>query len=143
MPIFPAYADTIARGLAAEHGLPASTRPEFKVEAEQMEIGRKLTLKDAGLDCRQCHGVGKELPVGDRNTQIALGINFATIRDRLRHDYYARFVLDPPRYDVGTKMPKLVGDNGKTKVREIEGGDAHRQFESLWHYIQSLKPDSE
>lgn len=143
MPIFPAYAESIARGLAAEHGLPESARPEFQINPMQSEIGRKLTLKDSGLDCRQCHGVGKELPVGDRNTQIALGINFATIRDRLRYDYYSRFVLDPPRYDVGTKMPKLVGDSGKTKVREIEGGNAHRQFESLWHYIQSVKPEND
>ena len=143
MPIFPAYAREIARGFAAEHGLPESSRPGFTVDPARVEVGRKLTLKDAGLDCRQCHAIGREQPLGDKNTQIALGINFATIRERLRHDYFARFVLDPPRYDVGTRMPKLVGENGRTKVHEVYDGDALRQFESLWHFIQSVEPGNE
>jgi hypothetical protein len=138
MPAFPAYAQDLARGLAAEHGYATTAREAPSLDPEAVEIGRLLSLKDAGLDCRQCHGIGAELPVGDKNTQIALGINFYTIRDRLRHDYYKRFVLDPPRYDVGTKMPKLVGEKGRTRVKQHFDGDATRQFEALWQYIQSL-----
>ena len=45
---------------------------------------------------------------------------------------------DFPRYDLSIKMPKLAVDGRTTKLREIHNGDAQRQFEALWQYIQSL-----
>ena len=79
--------------------------------------------------------MGDQQPTGDANTQIALGINFRHVRQRLRHDFYRRFVLDPPRYDIGTKMPKLVTDGRTTKAQTYFAGDASSQFEAIWHYM--------
>lgn len=145
MPSFPAYARHLADGLAAEHGIAPETQPATIAAsahaADLVEIGRQLTLKNAGLDCRQCHAVGREPASGDANTQIALGINFAHIRERLRHDYYRRFVFDPPRYDIGSKMPKLV-TGARTKVTQVFDGDAERQFEAIWRYIQTIEAPS-
>ena len=73
-------------------------------------------------------------------TRLAQGIDFDAIPRRLRSDFYHRFVLDPPRYDVGTRMPKLALDGRTTKVLDIEGGDATRQFDAIWQYLQQLSP---
>lgn len=143
MPHFPAYASFLATGLAAEHGVAVSTFPNDSettspVPAHLITLGNQLTTKTA-LDCRQCHGVGDQLPVGDDKTKIALGINFVHIKERLHDDYYHRFVLDPPRFDMTTKMPKLSADGKTTKISSIFEGDANQQFHAIWQYIQSLK----
>jgi hypothetical protein len=143
MPAFPAFADPLATGLAAEHGLGSPAEPPRRFNPDLAAIGSQLSQKSTGLDCRQCHGVGSLQPLGDKDTKIAPGINFALIPDRLRHDFYSRFVFDPPRYDIGTKMPKLVVDSQTTKIRQYYDGDARKQFEALWHYIQSVERPGE
>ena len=47
-------------------------------------------------------------------------------------------MMNPARYDITTNMIRLSEDGITTKVRDYFDGDAHRQFEALWHYIQSL-----
>lgn len=143
MPHFPRHASGLAVGFAAEHGIPLaihSPEPVNHPEPEQqlVTLGNQLTQKTA-LDCRQCHGVGPALPSGDQNTKIALGINFVHIRERLHEDYYRRFVLDPPRFDIATKMPKLAVDGKTTKITSILDGDASQQFDAIWQYIHSLE----
>jgi hypothetical protein len=110
------------------------------MQFELADTGRELMLP-AHLDCRQCHGVGAEQPRGDANTQIALGINFADVRERMPHDFYRRFVLDPPRYDVNIRMPRLAAEDGTTRVQSILGGDAAAQFEAIWQFIHSQPSD--
>ncbi|QDV50409.1 ThuA domain-containing protein [Gimesia fumaroli] len=142
MPHFPAHAVYLASGMAAEHGIVAtrvrkSSQAKSADSPQMVTLGNQLTRKNA-LDCRQCHGVGDELPLGDDKTKIALGINFVHIKERLHDDYYHRFVLDPPRFDIATKMPKLSADGKTTKISAILEGDAHQQFHAIWKFIQSL-----
>jgi mono/diheme cytochrome c family protein len=137
MPTFP-NAEALSAGLAAEHGLSLDEEESIAVDPALAKLGRELVGLKTGLDCRQCHAMGSEEPIGDDRTQIALGINFATVRDRMRHEHYGRFVLDPPRFDIGTRMPRLVTDGRSTRVTSILGGDASKQFEAIWHYIHSL-----
>ncbi len=142
MPAFPFYAETIAHGLAAQHGVAATQHdaPTIKVTEDVLETGRKLTLTQGGLDCRQCHGIGGQLAAGDAQSQLARGIDFLAVKQRVRYDFYRRFVLDPPRYDIGTRMPKFVTDGRITKVNHIYDGEARQQFDAVWLYLQSL-PD--
>lgn len=137
MPSFPAFAQQISHGLALEHGVDPTQIADHSFDPELAEIGEELTRQNR-LDCRQCHGIGEQEPRGDENTQIALGINFAFIRDRLRNASYHRFMLDPPRYDINTRMIKLSENGVTTKLRDYFDSDAHLQFEAIWNYIQSL-----
>ena len=138
MPSFPARARLLADGLAREHGLSSDPVPRPKVEPELAEIGEALATRAGLLDCRQCHAIGSLPPTGDKNTLLAPGINFAMTRERIRHDFYRRFTLDPPRFDVTTRMPKLVVDGRTTKVKNVFDGDARQQFEAVWHYLQTV-----
>jgi hypothetical protein len=139
MPRFPAYAGHLATGFAAEHGLPLVEAPTSSLP-QRAEFGKQL-LEANALDCRQCHGVGKEPPRADKQTLLAPGINFALVRQRVRHDYFSRFLLDPPRFDIGSRMPKLAADGKKTKVENIHNGDAREQCESIWQWLQTVLPD--
>ena len=141
MPAFPAYADFFERGLTTEHGLDLREPIPTTFDDKLVEAGRQLTLRDGGLDCRQCHALGNEKPRGDAGTQIALGINFAFTRDRLRPEFALRQMLDPPRYDVGSRMPRFAPDLQMTAIKQIEGGNAKKQFEAIKQYLWSLKAE--
>lgn len=141
MPGFPAYADALSREFAAEHAVAFQSPVPVAHDPKLVETGRILTLRDGGLDCRQCHAVGKEKPRGDAATQIALGINFAYARDRLRPEFALRQILDPPRYDVGSRMPRFAPDLQTTAVKNIEGGSARKQFEAIKQFLWSLKDE--
>ena len=112
--------------------------PRPNVDADLVAIGEVLATRAGTLDCRQCHPIGLLPPTGDKNTLLAPGINFALTRDRIRHDFYRRFTLDPPRYEVSTRMPKLAVDGRTTKFKEVFDGDARQQFEAVWHYLQTV-----
>ena len=92
MPAFPAYAQALSSGLAAEHGLSATAEQPKPLDPEAIELGRQLTLKDRGLDCRQCHALDRSAVQQDHNAQ---GIGLLEVKDRLRYDFYDRWVLDP------------------------------------------------
>jgi hypothetical protein len=138
MPAFPAYAETLTRGLVAEHGWDQSPVEQPKLDADAIENGRRLTLALGGLDCRQCHGIGGVVPAGDERTRLARGIDFLVLRDRMREEHFLRYALDPPRFDIATRMPKLAVDGRTTKIATIYDGDARRQFAAIWQYLQSL-----
>jgi hypothetical protein len=140
MPAYPHYAGKLAAGLAAEHGVATSSGPHRPSKpTAPAPLGDRLTRKDGGLDCRSCHGVGQDEPTGDERTKVAQGINFAHSRERLREEFYLRFVLDPPRHDVTTRMPKLSADGKTTAATAILAGDARKQFEAIWEFIQTAR----
>ncbi len=138
MPHFPARAKLLAVGLACEHGLSSEPSPRDSSDPQLAAIGEVLAKRTGTLDCRQCHAIGPLPPTGDKSTLLAPGINFALTRERIRHDFYRRFTLDPPRYDITTRMPKLAVDGRTTKVKDIFDGDARQQFEAVWHYLQTV-----
>ena len=141
MPSFPAYAEIVAHAMAAEHGVPFHEPLVLELDPGQIETGQKLAQRDGGLDCRQCHALGNEKPRGDAATQIALGINFAFSRNRLRPEFALRQMLDPPRYDIGSRMPRFAPDLQTTAAKQIEGGNAKKQFEAIKQYLWSLKTE--
>jgi hypothetical protein len=68
-----------------------------------------------------------------------LGINFSQVSRRIRKEYYDRWMRDPLRIDPQTKMPRYSADGRSTQVREILDGQAPRQFEALWQYLNTVR----
>lgn len=140
MPRFGSYSTTLANGLTHQAGYDANERQTvFKPQPELAKVGKELIGNRIGLDCRQCHGVGDLPPTGDDKTQIVLGIKFSMVGNRIRREYYDRWMLNPLRIDPQTKMPRYAIDGKLTKIKEVFAGDAARQFEALWHFLQSVK----
>jgi mono/diheme cytochrome c family protein len=142
MPAFPVRAEGIALGLALEHGIPARSAPEPAPDPELSEVGRKLAGPNGGFDCLSCHGIG---PRPATKVFEGPGPNFRLSRERLRKDYFLRWVREPLRVEPGTKMPQFF-QQGRTQLTEVLEGDARKQMEALWQYLlegPKIKPPSE
>jgi mono/diheme cytochrome c family protein len=138
MPAFEPRAAAIAAGLAEEHGYsPAPVAPE-KQDATLATAGRKLMGKtpNEAFACVQCHAVGKAPPLAPFE---APAVNFAYSKDRLRKEYFHRWVHNPIRIDPNTKMPAFEREDGKTTITSSFDGDARKQFEAIWQYLLSGK----
>jgi mono/diheme cytochrome c family protein len=135
MPAFPKYAEEMAHGLAAQHGLPPKTPAEPPIDKEAAEIGRGFIGTDGGFSCIACHAVGK---LGATQVFESAGINFAYTSERLLPSYFHRWVLNPLRIDPQTKMP-VYFDQGKSPLTDKYDGDADKQINALWQYIRQGK----
>ncbi len=138
----PRFSDAglLAEGLAAQHGLPPTEIVERHFDPELAKVGEKLALtKEGGFFCLQCHDSGKTKATASFENP---GINFALIPDRLRHAFYHDWMVDPQRFDPQSGMIKLSPDGKTTPIQNVFDGDAHRQFEALWQYMQFVSQES-
>lgn len=135
MPGFPGHGPEVIAGLVRMHGYPAQDEPAQPVDQQLAAHGGRLVQIGTGFGCVQCHGVAGKPPVQVFERQ---GIDFARSRQRLRHEYYARWMLDPLRIDPDARMPKFADAKGKTAFVDVLGGDAKQQFEAIWNWFQTL-----
>ncbi len=135
MPAFHGHADVLAGGLAASHGVgdvDVVREPDARLAA----VGADLISAEKGFACVTCHGVGGQGPLQVFEVQ---GINFARTANRLRPDYFMRWMRDPRRIDPATKMARYSTPEGKTGFTTVLDGDADRQFDAIHAWIVGLK----
>lgn len=135
MPRFGPYGPVIAHGLAHQHAVSPREQPRGTGEP-MAETGRSLVGR-GGFNCLQCHGVGDQKPTAAFDS---LGVNLEHIRSRIRKPFFDRWMLDPPRIDPSTRMPKLVTDE-TTSLRNIFDGNPRRQFNAIWDYLGTIQPN--
>lgn len=99
----------------------------------KVEAGKTLAGKTAsGFGCIACHDISGVRGGGTR------GPDLATIDQRLRLDWYTRWMHQPQRMAPGTKMPQnFFGDT--SQITTVLGGNADAQIDALWAYL-SLGP---
>lgn len=132
MPAFPARAKELARGLSLQHGCSPTDADEPKPNAELATIGKRFVGKNNGFSCVLCHGVGKQAAT---NVFEAQGINFQYVRERLRHEYFMRWLLKPARIRSDTRMPQFASEDGFTPYTDVFEGSAEKQFDAIWQYL--------
>ncbi|MEM9658004.1 MAG: hypothetical protein AAF961_06550, partial [Planctomycetota bacterium] len=114
MPQYPARAADLAEGLAFEHGIGVEQDEPPPADEQLVDFGRQLTLQaPRGFFCVQCHAVGDQPPAGAFDHK---GVNFVHVAERLRREYYQRWMTDPVRLDPGSKMPKFSADGESTDI---------------------------
>ena len=133
MPAFHSYSADLAKGLACIHGVEPGAPEPAAPDAALAEIGKKLAGAD-GFGCTTCHGVGATKPTAAFEVE---GVNFALSHQRLRKEWFFRWMDNPPAVTPGSKMPRY-SEEGKSQRPELDG-DAQKQFEAIWNYIQ--KPE--
>lgn len=137
MPTFDARGAAAVAGLVREHGWSTADEPPVAADAQMALHGERLLAMGKGFGCVQCHALGDQPAVQVFERE---GIELLTARRRLRHEYYARWLLDPLRLDPDSRMPKFADAKGRTALTEVLGGDAAQQFEAIWQYLGSRLP---
>ncbi|HWE03485.1 MAG TPA: c-type cytochrome [Tepidisphaeraceae bacterium] len=142
MPGFGARAEIIAQGLIQEHGC-ATTYPDPGAPDQKLaEIGQSLVGKtpNQSFGCVQCHAINQQAALAPFE---APAINFMNVAERLREDYYYRWIHNPLGVDPETKMPRFDDADGKTGITTVFDGDARKQYEAIWNYLlrgKDIKP---
>jgi mono/diheme cytochrome c family protein len=134
MPGFATRAEGITQGLALEHGVAIEEPENPAPDGELATTGKMLVGRNGGFSCIQCHGIGSVPPVSPFE---APAINFKYADERLRKDYYDRWMRNPARMVPTTKMPAFGDAEGKTSLREVLDGDATKQFDAIWNYLEA------
>jgi mono/diheme cytochrome c family protein len=137
MPAFASRAEHLAAGLAAKHGMPLkTTTPAPNVEL--VPIGEKLAGAE-GYSCIACHDAGSRKALQVFEGQ---GPNLAHAPERLRYDYFQRWMHWPQRVAPATIMPRYTKDRDHAVLDTHFGGDAEKQFEALWNWMAGLNSSS-
>lgn len=130
MPAFHAKAKSLADGFARMHGIEPGGPKPFTVDPALAETGKTLA-NATGFGCTTCHAIGDQKPTAAFEVQ---GVNLKLSAERLREDYYFRWMANPGSITPSTKMPRYSQGNLSQRTDLLEG-DAHKQFEAIWHYL--------
>lgn len=114
-----------------EGTLPDNSSKKVEYTKASLEAGRKLNGSE-GLGCIKCHDISGHVGGGTR------GPDLARTAERLRYDWYERWMHNPQRLAPGTKMPQNF-NNGKSAFANLLNGDADLQIDAIWAYL-SLGP---
>jgi cytochrome c551/c552 len=128
----PQAVGSLPEALCQLDGLPADdTLHRVPLSAEKITAGRQLVGKQ-GLGCISCHDISGIANPGTR------GPDLATMQQRVRYEWYQRWLHQPLRLAPGTRMPAAFVD-GQSTAKGILAGQAAAQAEAMWAYL-SLGP---
>src|SRR6185437_5556393 len=113
-------------GTEADDTIHKITRTAAKIEA-----GRYLVGKNA-FSCISCHDLAGIANTGTRGPDLAL------MNQRVRYDWYRRWLEQPQRMQPGTRMPTVFAE-GKSLLDKVLDGKADTQADAMWAYL-SLGP---
>jgi len=128
----PRFGDAIAANLAA--GFEAAdvrgdALAEPAVNERDAKFGRKLVGRD-GLSCIACHTFAQHGSLGIP----ALGLD--RMHERLRWDWFRRYLPDPAALRPGTRMPSFWPE-GKAANTEVLGGNTDAQIRAVWAWLSA------
>ena len=101
---------------------PAVVTPHAEKEGWKL-VGVK------GLGCINCHGARGAKSIG------VPGADLTVMRERVRPEWFRRWMADPGKLVPGTRMPSFWNE-GKSSLVEIAGGAFDPQVNAIWTYLQ-------
>ncbi|MGA1400030.1 MAG: PA14 domain-containing protein, partial [Phycisphaerales bacterium] len=106
--------------------IPAhGVEPAFSEES--VEDGR-LIAGTEGLGCITCHTLA-----GHKSLGIP-AVDLAVMHERLRPGWFRELLLEPAKYQPGTRMPQFWLP-GERIMPQVGQGDPRRQIEAVWNYL--------
>ena len=139
MPAFPEQAKLLAIGLSHEHGFSSTEKQTIPWNKQAAEVGKTITVSNKGFACNRCHAIGSKPATAPEQ---ALSTNLSYARQRLRYEYYTRWMLHPQRVNPTTAMIQFAPDSRTTPLKTFYNGNARQQFDAVWHYLKVLDDDN-
>lgn len=91
-------------------------------------VGRRLS-GEKGLGCIKCHTFGQYKATGIQS------IDLQKMTQRLRQDWYHRYMANPQKFRPGTRMP-APWPFGQATIRDVLDGDPDQQMLASWLYLK-------
>jgi mono/diheme cytochrome c family protein len=91
------------------------------------KFGRKL-IGTGGMSCIACHNFAGNKSLGVPALDLSLS------GQRLKWDWFRRYLLDPQTLRPGTRMPAFW-PGGVSANKDILGGEAEKQILAIWAYL--------
>jgi fibro-slime domain-containing protein len=108
--------------------LHAPSAPQSSVPLkEAKEAGHRLVGKQ-GLSCISCHMFYRHKSSGIQATDLSM------MPERLRADWFHRYMQNPQLFRPGTRMPQAWPD-GKSMRKEILAGHTDEQIDAIYAYL--------
>lgn len=118
----------LPEALAALEGMePDDAIHKTPLSDAKIEVGRFLVGKNA-LGCISCHDLAGIANSGTR------GPDLARMNQRVRYDWYRRWLQQPQRMQPGTRMPTVFPE-GKSLLEKVLDGRADAQADAIWGYL--------
>jgi mono/diheme cytochrome c family protein len=124
-------------GASVGHLLADFRAADLKTEAELADIvlpvtkmksiGRRLS-GEKGLGCIKCHTFGKHKATGIQS------IDLQKMTQRLRKDWFHRYMASPQDFRPGTRMP-APWPFGQATIRDVLEGNVGQQMQASWLYL--------
>ncbi len=112
---------------ARPEGLPQPDVFAPGAATDANKFGRKL-VGIGGLSCIACHTF-------DGNKSLGVpALDLATAGQRLKWDWFRRYLLDPQSLRPGTRMPAFW-PGGVAVNKSVLDGDAEKQIFAIWAYL--------
>ncbi len=90
-------------------------------------VGRSM-CGDEVFGCIKCHTFKGERALGVQSIDMSIMTN------RLKHDWFHRYLVKPSAFRPGTRMP-TAWPQGRSTLRDVLDGDPHKQIEAIWLYL--------
>jgi hypothetical protein len=116
--------DLLERADALE---PLADVPLDPIEARN--AGRRM-VGSKGFSCISCHTFGKYRATGVQSIDLTI------MRDRLREEWFRRYVRDPQAFRRGTRMPQ-AWPKEKSLLPTILDGRSETQIAAIWDYLSA------
>lgn len=131
MPVFGATNIAHLPALFEQADKNSDEAPAPAMANDASKAGRKL-IGPGGLNCVSCHSFSNQPSFGTPGTDLA------TVPQRLKWDWFRRFLLDPQATRSGTRMPAFW-PAGAAQNKDVLGGDVEKQIAAIWACLISEK----
>ncbi len=140
MPAFGHEAESLLQALAEVDGeLPTEPDPPATAIADPTlgTVHGAQLVGFQGYACASCHvWNGKLLGSPD---PVATGPDLTRTADRIRRDWFDRYLENPLRLHPGTPMPGVFPHGKPAMLASVLDGDATKQKDAIWAYLAKSK----
>jgi len=104
----------------------------FKEPMAKVKGSARHMIGALGMGCIKCH------TFGGRKAEGIQAIDMTIMAQRLNHDWFHRYLLDPQKVRPLTRMPS-AWPMGQSTLPDVLGGDSAKQIEAIWLYLSDGK----
>lgn len=119
----------LVKQLAEHDQLQQVAEVQFSEPNHRVIADARFMVGDQALSCIKCHTFGPHKATGIQS------LDLTTMNQRLRRDWFHRYLLNPQAFRAGTRMPS-AWPNNRSVVPKILHGDPAQQIEAIWLYLQ-------